>query len=409
MELDKRNLYRMPWSLNESPLGWVEVTDKCNIYCKGCYRRNREGHKPLDKLKDDVLFLKKWRNCDSIALAGGEPTLHPEILDLVKFIRDNGMKTMIITNGFGLTEARLVELRNAGVTGLSFNINSTQERPEFKGADAVNLPLLNEVRLKYAKMVAKAGGLTAAFKITVNKENFEEIPGFVQWAINNAGLINSITLVALRGLPVGGRFEYYADGKKIDVKPGSLGYAVSAEKQDKITITSNDIYKKIKSHFPEYDANSYLGGTTDHTSFKWLIGNIILNSRLKRFGSYGKKTMEIIQTVYHFVYGRYVLHLKKRKFGKKVFLLALFDKNLRRALRKFLSYVIINPVRLFYRINILNIAVLQPPEILPDGSCDMCEGCPDMCVYDGKLVPSCRLDEFIQYNTLLKAYPLFKE
>jgi len=398
----------MPWSLNESPLGWVEVTDKCNINCKGCYRRNREGHKPIEKLKEEVLFLKKWRNCDSIALAGGEPTLHPGILELAGFIRDNGMKTMLITNGYGLTEARLVELRNSGVTGLSFNINSTQERPEFKGVKMVSQSVLNKVRLKYAKMVAKAGGLTAAFKFTVNDENFDKIPDFVQWAIENSDIINSITLVALRGLPIGGRYEYYADGKKIDVKPGSLGYAISDDEQDKLTITSKDIYRKIKNHFPEYDANSYLGGTADHTSFKWVIGNIILNTRLKRFGCYGRKAMEVIQTFYHFFNGRYVLHLKKRNFGKKVFLLAFFDKKLRRALRRFLVYVLTNPLRLFYQINILNIAVLQPPEILPDGSCDMCEGCPDMCVYDGKLVPSCRLDEYIQYDTLLKAYPLSK-
>jgi len=135
-----------------------------------------------------------------------------------------------------------------------------------------------------------------------------------------------------------------------------------------------------------------------------LIGNIILNSRLKLFGSYGKKTMEIIQTFYHFVYGKYFLHLKKRKIGKKIFFMALIDKAVRRTFRKFLGYVLTNPARVFYRVNILNIAILQPPEILPDGSCDMCEGCPDLCVYDGKLVPSCRLDEYIQYGTLLQAH-----
>ena len=402
MVLDKRNLYNMPWSINDSPLGWLEVTDVCNINCRGCYRRNRSGHKPIDQLKDEVLFLKKWRNSDSMAIAGGEPTLHPGILDLIKFISDNGMKSLIITNGHGLTEEKLSEMRLSGLTGLSFNINATQERPEFQGMDEVTSTTLNEIRLRYARMVASTGGLTAGFKITVDNQTINDVPDFVQWAINNAGLINSITLVTFRGLPVGREFEYYSNGEKVAISTESLGYAISARDNERISVTSNDIYNVIRKHFPEYGASSYLGGTADHTSFKWLLGNIIMNSRGKMFGSYGKKTMELIQTLYHFIKGSYVLHLGKRKSAKKIFLLAMFDKTLRRTLRRYLGYVLVNPFRLFYRVNILNIAVLQAPDVLPDGSCDMCESCPDLCVYDGRLVPSCRLDEYIQYGGPLR-------
>jgi hypothetical protein len=32
----KKGLYRLPWSLHDNPVGWVEVTDACNITCKGC-------------------------------------------------------------------------------------------------------------------------------------------------------------------------------------------------------------------------------------------------------------------------------------------------------------------------------------------------------------------------------------
>ena len=402
MELDKRQLYNMPWSINDSPLGWLEVTDVCNINCRGCYRRNRSGHKPIDQLREEVLFLKKWRNSDSIAIAGGEPTLHPDILDLIEFIRSSGMKSLIITNGYGLTREKLTELKSAGLTGLSFNINATQERPEFQDMDEVTNAALNDIRLKYARMVADTGGLTAGFKITVDNKTINDVPGFVQWAVSNAGLINSITMVTFRGLPVSREFEYYANGKKISISKESLGYAISDREKERISVTSNDIYKVIREHFPEYGANSYLGGTADHTSFKWLLGNIIVNSRGKLFGSYGKKTMEIIQALYHFISGSYVLHLRKRKSARKIFFLAMFDRTLRRTFGRFLKYVLVNPFRLFFRINILNIAILQAPDVLPDGSCDMCESCPDLCVYDGRLVPSCRLDEYIQYGGLLR-------
>jgi MoaA/NifB/PqqE/SkfB family radical SAM enzyme len=404
MVLDKKNLYRLPWSTNESPIGWFEVTDVCNIHCRGCYRISRTGHKPLQQLKEEVLFLKKWRNCNSISLAGGESILHPNIIDLISFINDNKMKSIIITNGSGLTEKNLTEMKAAGLTGVSFHIDSTQERPEFQGKEDISETELDNLRLKHAKIVAKVGGLTTNFGITADHKNFREIPKFVQWAINNSKIINSLTFITFRGLPVGDGLEYYAHGEKIDIKPDSLGYSISAEKRDKIDITTQDIYKIIKEHFQEYCASSYLGGTVDHTSFKWLLGNIILNSKLKMFGSFGKKTMEIIQTFYHLINETYVIHLKKQRFGKKIFLMALFDKSMRKALLNFVKYVLINPIRFFYPINILNIGIVQAPDLLPDGTHDMCESCPDMCVYDGKLVHSCRLDEYIQYGTLLHVH-----
>ena len=51
---EKKNLYRLPWSANDNPIGWIEITDICNIHCDGCYRMIMgEGHKPLEKIKEE--------------------------------------------------------------------------------------------------------------------------------------------------------------------------------------------------------------------------------------------------------------------------------------------------------------------------------------------------------------------
>ena len=52
-----KDLYRLPWSLNESPIGWVEVTDLCNIHCKGCYRARKSGHKTISTIIGEIEFL----------------------------------------------------------------------------------------------------------------------------------------------------------------------------------------------------------------------------------------------------------------------------------------------------------------------------------------------------------------
>ena len=77
MTLDKRNLYRFPWSMNDNPIAWLEITDICNIHCEGCYRQHMTGHKPLEQVKGEILFFKRWRNPDNVSIAGGEPLIHP--------------------------------------------------------------------------------------------------------------------------------------------------------------------------------------------------------------------------------------------------------------------------------------------------------------------------------------------
>jgi hypothetical protein len=52
--------------------------------------------------------------------------------------------------------------------------------------------------------------------------------------------------------------------------------------------------------------------------------------------------------------------------------------------------------------------VIQPIDLGPDGRDNMCDGCPDMTVLDGKLVWSCRLEEWREFGEPLRAVPLPK-
>jgi hypothetical protein len=49
--------------------------------------------------------------------------------------------------------------------------------------------------------------------------------------------------------------------------------------------------------------------------------------------------------------------------------------------------------------------IIQPVDLLPDGRANMCDGCPDMTVHDGKLYWSCRLEEIKSYGCFMHAVP----
>jgi MoaA/NifB/PqqE/SkfB family radical SAM enzyme len=386
MTLDKRNLYRMPWSMNDNPIAWLEVTDSCNIHCDGCYRQHVTGHKPVEQIKEEILFFKQWRNPDNVSIAGGEPLIHPQILDIVAFIAQQGIKPIILTNALALTPEFLHELKKAGLAGFTIHIDSRQNRPHWKDKTEREL---NELRQHYADMVAAERGVYVIFNSTVYPSTFHEIPDVVRWAQANVDRVHGIVFITYRTATIADHVAHDFADREIDM--GQLSYV--REHFDEQFITSPEVYQTIKDNCPEYEPSGYLGGSILHTSYKWLDGAVI-STKKKVYGSVGKKTMELAQAGHHAWKGTYLAYLSSAKVGAKVFLLSPWDSTVRQAAKNWLKDILRHPGRLLDDLYVQSIAIIQAPDLLPDGRADMCDSCPDMTVYDGKLINSCRMDEY---------------
>lgn len=81
---------------------WLTLNHVCNLKCKWCYdASNLKKHNddmPFELAKKLVDFAKSV-GAISIILMGGEPTLYPYFFDLIKYIKDKGLKVYAITNG----------------------------------------------------------------------------------------------------------------------------------------------------------------------------------------------------------------------------------------------------------------------------------------------------------------------
>lgn len=383
----KKNYYRLPWSKNDNPIGWLEVTDICDMHCKGCYRQRLTGHKTLDEIKEEIRFFKRWRNCDNISIAGGEPLIYPEIEKVVEFTAENGMKPVVLTNALTLSREKLRELKKAGLAGLTIHIDCLQDRPKWKGKNEAEL---NELRQYYAEMVSEEKDVYCSFNSTIYYSNFRHIPEVLRWAIENIDIVNGIIFITYRGVPISDKIDYVVGDKTIRVQD-KLSY--TTDKLSEIDIMSTDIYTIIKNELEEYEPSGYLGGTGSHDAYKWFIA-ALLASKNEVYGSVGKKTMELTQTFHHLLWGTYVAYPNLSKTSKAVFLTAFFDKSIRKAFGKFLRSALHNPLHVFRRVYLQSVAIIQAPDVLPDGQADMCDSCPDMTVYEGHLVNSCRLDEY---------------
>lgn len=384
--LEKRNFYRLPWSMNDNPIAWIEVTDICNIYCEGCYRQYMTGHKSLEQLKEEVLFFIKWRNPDNFSIAGGEPLIHPQIVELVAFMAEHGIKPIILSNGQALTPELLHELKKAGLAGFTMHVDSHQNRPNWKNKSEKDL---NEFRQKIADMVAAEGGLYLVFNSTVYPSTFREIPDIISWGQENIQKVQGLVFITYRTATLSDSIATDKNDQQIDMS--KLSY--TRESFDEHFVTSPEVYQLIKDHYPEYEASGYLGGSVRHDSYKWLIGAMV-GSKHKMYGSVGKKTMELAQTFHHLFTGRYLAYLSQANIGSKIFWLSPWDPTVRQARKNRIMDILKHPGHLFDSVYMQSIGIIQAPDLISDGRADMCDSCPDITIYDGKFVNSCRMDEY---------------
>ena len=393
MTLDKRDLYRLPWSMNDNPIAWLEVTDICNIHCEGCYRQYMTGHKTLEQVKEEVDFFIKWRNPDNFSIAGGEPLIYPHIIELVEYIASKGVKPVILTNAVALNPEILHKLKVAGLAGFTIHIDSHQNRPHWNGKNEAEH---NELRQKCADMIAAEGGMYLIFNSTVYPSTFHEIPDVVRWGQANIDKVNGLVFITYRTATSDTNVALNALDHQVDMEKLSYVKESFSEK----FVTSPEVYELIQTNFPEYDASGYLGGSVRHDTFKWLIGAEV-GSKAQIYGSVGKRTMELAQAGHHFFTGRYLAYLAEAAIGARVFLLSPWDKTLRAAWKNQLGQILRHPSRLFEKIYVQSIGIIQAPDVLEDGRADMCDSCPDITIYEGKFINSCRMDEYRLFGGFL--------
>ncbi len=396
MDIQTRDLYRLPWSVNDNPIGWLEITDKCNIVCKGCYREEMEGHRPVEVLLEEIRQLKALRNPDSICIAGGEPLLHPNILDIVAEVHRLGLKAAILTNAQSLDETYARELKRAGCFNLKLHIDQWQSRPHYKRKTELELM---ELREHYVSLLRKVGGIDITLGATVYRENLPYVPQIFRFAQRNIDVVSGLIFLTFRAVPTTGEVELYAGGQKVD--PKELRYKTTDATE--VGITTGDVLESIRREYPDVRASSYLGGTVKPDVPKWLMLTHIA-SKDESWGFVGPKTMELAQSLHHAVYGHYLTHAGRPRLGAGYFGLGVVDPAVREGAKKFARALVRRPWKLLDRtLTTQSCLILQGPDHLEDGQVDMCDSCPDMCFFEGRLVPSCRLDELRKWGELANA------
>jgi len=117
LESGKRLLDRRPLQCS------LYVTDRCNLDCAYCTEYdNSRPHPSIHDLKKWVCKIRELGTM-RIALVGGEPLTHPDIVELVRYCRELGFATSLTTNGFLLTRDLVMQLEEAGLQVMQISVD----------------------------------------------------------------------------------------------------------------------------------------------------------------------------------------------------------------------------------------------------------------------------------------------
>ena len=113
---------------------WLGQT--CNLRCYFCYFANRIADRDhpehafmgIDKAKQICKTLREVYGNTAIDIQGGEPTIYPDILELVRYCREIGLYPTLIANGLVLGKPGVVEkYRDAGLRDFLVSLHGIGE------------------------------------------------------------------------------------------------------------------------------------------------------------------------------------------------------------------------------------------------------------------------------------------
>ncbi len=149
------------------------IIRKCNLSCTYCNEFDKDSLPvPLEDLKARARKLKEL-GAFSICITGGEPTMHPDLYELIRYCRYDlkFVKTVMITNGYYLTPELIQKLNDAGLQDMQISIDGVKPND-------VTIKVLDALRKKlgflrdHAKFNVVVSGVIGACPAT---ETFEVI------------------------------------------------------------------------------------------------------------------------------------------------------------------------------------------------------------------------------------------
>lgn len=162
--------------------GWLTTNRSCNMRCNWCYAKmtnfDAKDTMTLDVAEKSIKLLQGLK-LESVILIGGEPTIHPNFLQIVEKITAAGMDACLVTNALRFSDRRFLDSAiAAGLTAITVSLKAANAADyiSFTRKDA-----FEKVRLAISNL--KDSGVPYVVNVTACDSlvsNFDEVISFAR-------------------------------------------------------------------------------------------------------------------------------------------------------------------------------------------------------------------------------------
>jgi hypothetical protein len=178
----KNGALQLPWTSETVPHAILDILRGCNIRCRDCYNLQPDHIKPLAEIEAQLDALMRLRKLQSVSIVGGEITLHPDLVEIVRRVRQRGLFVELFTNGVSLNNDLLVRLKQAGTNVIFLHIEPQQRRPDLP-AEATGEDL-KCLRQQKASLIS-AHGIEVGLTVTAYPDKPHEVEDAVAFALES--------------------------------------------------------------------------------------------------------------------------------------------------------------------------------------------------------------------------------
>jgi len=363
----------------------LDILRGCNIRCRDCYNLRPDAIKPLAEIDAQLDTLTRLRRLHSLSIVGGEITLHPDLVEIVRRVRQRGLFAELFTNGVDLNDQLLAQLKQAGANVIFLHIEPDQRRADLSaGATSDDLKRL---RAEKTALVA-AHGIEVGLAATAYPEKLEEIEEAVTFTLESPHVCYLLV-------------TWWRDVTRMPPLMGDLLEGMVSAKDEFEASRSQDeirpweLCQWLEQRF-QLTPFASLGSNLDPTDARWLsfmVGTVHQHGVLSCHHSLRVTWVErAFLAASRKLTGRYPFYQVQRpgQFGMHLLLNGLAGGRIARNLM-----LLKNASRPGARLSAKRLLFQWPAALDELGRVVHCRCCPDAVLKDGRLVPLCISDRVI--------------
>jgi len=177
---------------------FFHILTACNLSCRHCYINTREHGSltlPFETVVKWLRLFARQGKRSNLVLLGGEPTLHPDLAEIVRYAKSLRFSVTVDSNGY-LFNDFLDKISPEELDFLSFSLDG----PDAETNDPIRGDLSFETCIKNLQLAIKKGFQTSVI-FTVSRLNIDQLHKMVD-LLSTLGVKRFfIQVIGLRGKP----------------------------------------------------------------------------------------------------------------------------------------------------------------------------------------------------------------